>query len=145
MSANWLQEKSWAHVAKYLESDNRILLPVGSTEQHGIFSPLGTDTYVALTLAEEASDRTGVLEAQSTTNKKASANAATAGRHPSVAANATPKTSRPTENHFASPSLTSRWANGFKGRAPAYSARRNHSSLASTPPTTSPELRTISR
>jgi creatinine amidohydrolase len=63
MSANWLQEKSWPQVAKYLESDNRILLPVGSTEQHGIFSPLGTDTYVALTLAEEASDRTGVLSA----------------------------------------------------------------------------------
>jgi len=63
MAANWLQEKSWAQVAEYLKEDNRILLPVGSTEQHGVFSPLGTDTYVALTLAEEASERTGVLSA----------------------------------------------------------------------------------
>ena len=63
MSGNWLQEKSWSDVAKYLERDNRIILPVGSTEQHGVFSPLGTDTYVALTLTEDASEKTGVLSA----------------------------------------------------------------------------------
>jgi hypothetical protein len=56
MSANWLQEKSWPQVAKYLESDNRILLPVGSTQHHGIFSPLGTDSIRAEVRIEVLSD-----------------------------------------------------------------------------------------
>jgi creatinine amidohydrolase len=63
VSANRLQEKTWSDVAAYLESDNRIILPVGSTEQHGVFSPLGTDTYVALTLSEDSSEKTGVFMA----------------------------------------------------------------------------------
>ena len=43
----------------YLDSDNRIILPVGSTEQHGAFAPLGTDTYVAAAIAEGAAQETG--------------------------------------------------------------------------------------
>ena len=61
MSSMWLQEKSSQDVGDYLKSDDRIIIPVGSTEQHGSFAPLGTDTYVAATLAEEASARAGVL------------------------------------------------------------------------------------
>jgi creatinine amidohydrolase len=57
----WLQEKSSQDVGDYLKSDDRVIIPVGSTEQHGSFAPLGTDTYVAVTLAEEASARAGVL------------------------------------------------------------------------------------
>lgn len=61
MAAHWLQDLTWEDVAAYLDADRRILLPVGSTEQHGRFAPLGTDSYVAITLAEGASDLTGVL------------------------------------------------------------------------------------
>jgi creatinine amidohydrolase len=61
MSAEWLHEKSWKDVEQYLASDERILVPVGSTEQHGTFAPLGTDTYVATALAQSASEQTGVL------------------------------------------------------------------------------------
>jgi len=61
--AFWLQEQSWEDVQNYLKQDNRIMLPVGSTEQHGCFAPLGTDTYVAAALAEDASAATGVLTA----------------------------------------------------------------------------------
>ena len=58
-----LQEKSWQDVADYLLNDDRIMLPVGSTEQHGTFAPLGTDTLVALALAEDAGNTAGVLTA----------------------------------------------------------------------------------
>ena len=58
-----LEQQSWKDVAVYLESDNRIILPVGSTEQHGGFAPLGTDTYVATAIAEGAAQETGVLVA----------------------------------------------------------------------------------
>ncbi len=56
-----LQERSWKDVATYLKKDDRILLPVGSTEQHGVFAPLGTDTYVAEAIAEGAAEETSVL------------------------------------------------------------------------------------
>jgi len=46
-----LEQQSWTDVESYLKSDNRIILPVGSTEQHGTFAPLGTDTYVAKAIA----------------------------------------------------------------------------------------------
>ena len=58
-----LEELSWKDVEAYLASDNRIILPVGSTEQHGRFAPLGTDTYVAKAVAEGAAEQTGVLVA----------------------------------------------------------------------------------
>ncbi|BCO08072.1 hypothetical protein GF1_04480 [Desulfolithobacter dissulfuricans] len=58
-----LEENSWQDVAAYLEDDNRIIIPVGSTEQHGTFAPLGTDTHVALAVAEEGAERSGVLMA----------------------------------------------------------------------------------
>lgn len=38
-----------------------VLIPVGSTEQHGAHLPLGTDTYVAKTLAEDAAKATDTL------------------------------------------------------------------------------------
>ncbi len=58
-----LEQQSWKDVATYLKSDNRIILPVGSTEQHGAFAPLGTDTYVAKAIAEDAGHQAGVLVA----------------------------------------------------------------------------------
>ncbi len=56
-----LPEMTWEDVKEYLSHDERIMIPVGSTEQHGVFAPLGTDTMVALSLAEDAANKTGVL------------------------------------------------------------------------------------
>jgi creatinine amidohydrolase len=58
-----LEELSWKEVEAYLAADDRIILPVGSTEQHGVFAPLGTDTYVARAIAEDAGSRCSVLVA----------------------------------------------------------------------------------
>ncbi|MBT5973710.1 MAG: creatininase family protein, partial [Desulfobacula sp.] len=42
------------------ESFKTIILPFGSTEQHGPHLPLGTDTMVAMTLAEDAAIKANV-------------------------------------------------------------------------------------
>ncbi len=63
MTVKWLHEQSWQDVEAYLKVDRRIILPVGSTEQHGRFAPLGTDTLAAVAVAEDASADTGVLAA----------------------------------------------------------------------------------
>ncbi|MEA1964926.1 MAG: creatininase family protein, partial [Candidatus Aerophobetes bacterium] len=55
-----LQEMKWPDVKNYLKKDKRVILPVGSTEQHGPWLPVGTDTFVAICLAEDASEKTGV-------------------------------------------------------------------------------------
>lgn len=57
----WLQNANWPAVNSYLEEKETILLPVGSTEQHGRHAPLGTDTMIATRLAEDAARRTAVL------------------------------------------------------------------------------------
>jgi len=61
MNSNKLQELKWTDVKNYLERDDRIIIPVGSTEQHGTWLPLGTDTFTAICLAEDASEKTGVM------------------------------------------------------------------------------------
>lgn len=59
--AKWLHEMSWWEIEEYLREDRRIMIPLGSTEQHGRHAPLGTDSLLAIALAEDASERTGVL------------------------------------------------------------------------------------
>jgi creatinine amidohydrolase len=59
----WLHEMRWPGVKEYLKERNTILIPVGSTEQHGRHGPLGTDSFVAIQLAEDASKETGVISA----------------------------------------------------------------------------------
>lgn len=56
-----LNELSWVEAKEYFQSNDIILVPVGSNEQHGPQNPLGTDHLIALKLAEEASKRTGVV------------------------------------------------------------------------------------
>jgi creatinine amidohydrolase len=58
-----LAEHTWRQVAAYLEHDDRILVPVGSTEQHGLRAVLGTDHLVPAGIAREAGRRSGVLVA----------------------------------------------------------------------------------
>jgi creatinine amidohydrolase len=57
-----LEELNWMDVEKYLEKDNRLMLVLGSCEQHGYLSLL-TDTKVPLALADAASKQSGVLVA----------------------------------------------------------------------------------
>ena len=60
-----LAEQTWRQVAAYLEHDDRIIIPVGSTEQHGLRAVLGTDHLVPAGIAAEAGRRSGVLVAPS--------------------------------------------------------------------------------
>ncbi len=57
-----LGELNWMEVEAYLKKDNRVILVLGSTEQHGYLN-LMTDVKVPLALADAASQRTGVLVA----------------------------------------------------------------------------------
>lgn len=51
---------NWMQVEEYLKNDNRLMLVIGSTEQHGYLSLL-TDTKIPMRLAEAASETSGVL------------------------------------------------------------------------------------
>ena len=59
----WLQELTWEDVELYLKEKDTIIFPVGSTEQHGPAGPLGLDSYVAISLAEDVCKQTGILTA----------------------------------------------------------------------------------
>jgi creatinine amidohydrolase len=52
-------ELNWMQMEAYLERDDRVVLPVGSTEQHGYLS-LGTDAILAERVAVEAAEPLGV-------------------------------------------------------------------------------------
>jgi len=57
----WLQELTWEDVANYLKTEDIVIFPVGSTEQHGPAGPLGLDSYAAIALVEDAAEEAGVL------------------------------------------------------------------------------------
>ena len=59
----WINELSWEDVNNYLKKENIVILPVGSTEEHGLAGPLGLDSYAAIALAEDVGKKTGVLVA----------------------------------------------------------------------------------
>jgi creatinine amidohydrolase len=52
-------DRNWMQVEEYLERDDRIVLPLGSTEQHAYLS-LGTDSILAERVATEAAEPAGV-------------------------------------------------------------------------------------
>ncbi len=54
---------SWPEVEDYLESCSAIILPIGSTEQHGPTGAIGTDALTAEAVALEVGRQTGVLVA----------------------------------------------------------------------------------
>jgi creatinine amidohydrolase len=58
-----LQEMTWPEVQAYLTACDMVIIPIGSTEQHGPHLPLGTDSYFATDVAKKISARTGVLVA----------------------------------------------------------------------------------
>ena len=60
--SSWLQENSWEELEELRhQAMNVAIIPVGSTEQHGAHLPLGTDTMVAMLLAEDAAKQTDVV------------------------------------------------------------------------------------
>jgi creatinine amidohydrolase/Fe(II)-dependent formamide hydrolase-like protein len=58
-----LQEMTWTDVKEYLETNDMVIIPLGSTEQHGPHMPLGTDYYEAVGTSKMISGRTGVVVA----------------------------------------------------------------------------------
>jgi len=58
-----LQEMTWTDVRDYLKSSDMVIIPLGSTEQHGPHLPLGTDIYLSFDIAKAISARTGVVVA----------------------------------------------------------------------------------
>ncbi len=59
----WLQHLTWQEVEHYLTQDDRLILPIGSTEQHGPRAVLGTDAIIPTALAQKVAERTGTLAA----------------------------------------------------------------------------------
>lgn len=58
-----LQLSTWPEVETYLKSSCGIILPVGSTEQHGPTGLIGTDAICAEVIARGVGDATGALVA----------------------------------------------------------------------------------
>lgn len=54
-----LFDVNWQQVDAYLDRDDRVVLPIGSTEQHGFLS-LGTDAILAERVALEAAEPLGI-------------------------------------------------------------------------------------
>lgn len=54
-----LWDTNWMQIEAYLRDDDRIVLPIGSTEQHGFLS-LGTDALCAERVSVEATEPLGV-------------------------------------------------------------------------------------
>jgi creatinine amidohydrolase len=54
------RELNWMQVEEYLEREDRVVLPLGSTEQHGYLS-LETDNILAERVSAEAAEPLGVL------------------------------------------------------------------------------------
>jgi creatinine amidohydrolase len=56
----WLQTKSWEEAKEAIKQSKGVaIVPIGSVEQHSYHLPVGTDTYVAMTIGEEAAEKTG--------------------------------------------------------------------------------------
>jgi creatinine amidohydrolase len=58
-----LQEMSWFDVKEYLKNSDMVIIPLGSTEQHGPHLPLGTDCYLATGMCKMISAETGIVVA----------------------------------------------------------------------------------
>jgi len=61
MKSVWLHENKWEDVEAYLRVKKTVIVPFGSVEQHAKHLPMGTDTFVALRIAEDAGKETNTL------------------------------------------------------------------------------------
>ncbi len=60
---NLLAEMSWQQAKEYLARDDRVILPLGATEEHGPHLGLGTDHIEAEAIARGVGEKTGVAVA----------------------------------------------------------------------------------
>jgi creatinine amidohydrolase len=61
MKRNQYSAYSWQEVEEMDRASTTILIPLGSTEQEGTHLPLGVDTFMAESLANEVANNTGAL------------------------------------------------------------------------------------
>jgi creatinine amidohydrolase len=54
---------SWVQIAEHIGKHPRLILPIGSTEQHGEHLPVATDAIITLALAKQVGERTNTLVA----------------------------------------------------------------------------------
>lgn len=81
MSA-WLQTKSWEEAKEAIARSKGVAIaPIGSVEQHSYHLPLGTDTYVAMTIAEEAAEKTCSPDSASLVRLESPSHGTTGDRH----------------------------------------------------------------
>jgi len=61
----WLQDITWQDFEEYVEAADHptVVVPIGSTEQHGPHLPLGVDAYQAKDVAEGVAERADVIAA----------------------------------------------------------------------------------
>ncbi len=52
---------TWMDVEDYLKSSRGIIIPIGSTEQHGPLGPIGTDCICPTAIAEQVGEDDGIL------------------------------------------------------------------------------------
>jgi creatinine amidohydrolase len=60
----YLQNMTWAAVQERLKQNDLIIVPLGSTENHGPAAPLGEDTFLVTRMAEAVAEKTGCTIAQ---------------------------------------------------------------------------------
>ncbi len=58
-----LQLQTWSEVERYLETSTTVIMPIGSTEQHGPNGLIGTDALTAEAFAQAVGEKTGTLVA----------------------------------------------------------------------------------
>lgn len=58
-----LQLSTWPEVESYLEANTGVIIPIGSTEQHGPTGLIGTDALTAEVIARQLGDRIGAMVA----------------------------------------------------------------------------------
>ena len=58
-----LQLATWPEVEAYLETSTGIIVPIGSTEQHGPTGLIGTDALTAEVIGRRVGEETGALVA----------------------------------------------------------------------------------
>jgi creatinine amidohydrolase/Fe(II)-dependent formamide hydrolase-like protein len=58
-----LQLKTWTFVEDYLKTKTGIIIPIGSTEQHGPTGLIGTDALTAEMIGRGAGEKAGALGA----------------------------------------------------------------------------------
>ena len=56
--SNQVKDMTWREVQERLREFPVVIVPIGSTEQHGYHLPIGTDVYLAEALAEKTAEKT---------------------------------------------------------------------------------------